>query len=73
MSKNFRKKKRLGETEGSDIEGSMSSISYGSFRNKSHSFTPSTPPPTMVNYRSAKRRKGIPRRAPMGGGIIIQF
>ncbi|KAI3822332.1 hypothetical protein L1987_09921 [Smallanthus sonchifolius] len=30
-----------------------------------HSFTPSTPPPA-----AAKRRKGIPHRAPMGGLII---
>ncbi|KAK7258161.1 hypothetical protein RIF29_32660 [Crotalaria pallida] len=68
-SKKFRKKKRLGETEGSDAEGSMSGTSNGSARNKIHSFTPSTPPPTVVNYRSAKRRKGVPHRAPMGGGL----
>ncbi|CAM8984540.1 unnamed protein product [Rhodiola kirilowii] len=31
------------------------------------SFSPSTPPPpTYVNYRTAKRRKGIPHRAPLG-------
>lgn len=36
------------------------------------SFTPSTPPPTSVNYRNAKRRKGIPHRAPLGG-LIIQY
>ncbi|CAO2837995.1 unnamed protein product [Amaranthus hypochondriacus] len=34
------------------------------------SFTPSTPPPTCANYRTAKRRKGIPHRAPFGGLII---
>ncbi|KAF6151677.1 hypothetical protein GIB67_039385 [Kingdonia uniflora] len=33
------------------------------------SFIPSTPPPTSANYRTAKRRKGIPHRAPMGGGL----
>lgn len=37
---------------------------------KVHSFTPSTPPPTATNYRIAKRRKGIPHRAPTGGFII---
>lgn len=36
------------------------------------SFTPSTPPPTSVSYRTAKRRKGIPHRAPMGG-LIIEY
>ncbi|CAL0334267.1 unnamed protein product [Lupinus luteus] len=72
-SKKFQKKKRLGEREGSDVEGSMSGISNGSGRNKIHSFTPSTPPPTVVNYRSAKRRKGIPHRSPMGGGLVIQY
>ncbi|KAM7525437.1 hypothetical protein LguiA_015339 [Lonicera macranthoides] len=40
--------------------------------NKFQSFSPSTPPPTVVNYRTAKRRKGIPHRAPMGG-LIIQY
>ncbi|KAI4295257.1 hypothetical protein L6164_035323 [Bauhinia variegata] len=67
-SKKFRKKKMLAETDGSDGEGSMN----GSGRNKIQSFTPSTPPPT-VNYRTAKRRKGVPHRAPMGGGLIIQY
>ncbi|CAN4128151.1 unnamed protein product [Withania somnifera] len=38
--------------------------------NKVQSFTPSTPPPTSLNYRTAKRRKGIPHRAPMGGLVI---
>lgn len=28
--------------------------------------SPPTPPLSMVNYRSTKRRKGIPQRAPMG-------
>ncbi|KAB2055354.1 hypothetical protein ES319_A11G031700v1 [Gossypium barbadense] len=36
--------------------------------NKVQSFRPSTPPPT----RTAKRRKGIPHRAPMGG-LIIEY
>ncbi|XP_076957868.1 protein RGF1 INDUCIBLE TRANSCRIPTION FACTOR 1-like [Bidens hawaiensis] len=43
--------------------------SYGN--SKRHSaFTPSTPPPTTASFRVAKRRKGIPHRAPMGGLII---
>jgi hypothetical protein len=36
------------------------------------SFTPSTPPPTAASFRTAKRRKGIPHRAPMGG-LIIEY
>lgn len=35
-------------------------------------FSPSTPPPTVVSFRTAKRRKGIPHRAPMGG-LIIEY
>ncbi|CAN4076246.1 unnamed protein product [Withania somnifera] len=56
-----------------DSEDSYSSSSHGrqnSPVNKVQSFTPSTPPPTSVNYRTAKRRKGIPHRAPMGGLVI---
>lgn len=70
-SKKFRKKKMLAETDGSDGEESINGISNESGRNKIHSFTPSTPPPTVVNYRTAKRRKGVPHRAPMGGALII--
>ncbi|KAJ6308489.1 hypothetical protein OIU76_018135 [Salix suchowensis] len=40
--------------------------------NKVQSFSPSTPPPTPASYRTAKRRKGIPHRAPMGG-LIIEY
>lgn len=73
-SKKFRKKKMLSEADGSDGEESVNGIiSNASARNKIHSFTPSTPPPTVVNYRTAKRRKGIPHRAPMGGGLIIEY
>ncbi|XP_057450205.1 protein RGF1 INDUCIBLE TRANSCRIPTION FACTOR 1-like [Lotus japonicus] len=72
-SKEFQKKNKLVETYGSDGEGSISGISNGSARNRIHSFTPSTPPSIMVSYRSAKRRKGVPHRAPMGGGIIIEY
>ncbi|AES89650.1 putative transcription repressor PLATZ family [Medicago truncatula] len=72
-SKKLRKNKMLSQKDGSDGEESMNGISNGSGRNRSHSFTPSTPPPTAVSYRTVKRRKGIPHRAPMGGGIIIEF
>lgn len=71
-SKKFRKKKMLAVTDGSDDEESMNGISNGSMRNKVQSFTPSTPPPTAVNYRTGKRRKGVPHRAPMGGGLVIE-
>ncbi|KAK1262637.1 hypothetical protein QJS04_geneDACA008820 [Acorus gramineus] len=36
------------------------------------SFTPSTPPPTALSYRTAKRRKGIPHRAPLGG-LLLEY
>ncbi|KAJ7982635.1 PLATZ transcription factor [Quillaja saponaria] len=72
-SKRFRKKKMLGETDGSDGEESRSSISNGIGKGKIQSFTPSTPPPTAMNYRTAKRRKGVPHRAPLGGGLNIEF
>ncbi|CAN1256699.1 Protein RGF1 INDUCIBLE TRANSCRIPTION FACTOR 1 [Linum perenne] len=39
---------------------------------KTESFSPSTPPPTTTSFRTAKRRKGIPHRAPMGG-LIIEY
>jgi len=72
-SKKFRKKKLFAETDGSDCEESINGISNESARNKIQSFTPSTPPPTVVNYRSAKRRKGVPHRSPMGGALIIEY
>ncbi|KAL3649617.1 hypothetical protein CASFOL_006020 [Castilleja foliolosa] len=65
-SKNFDKihKRRSPEkkVEDSDESQSSSSGSYG----RRLSFRPSTPPPTAANYRTAKRRKGIPHRAPTG-------
>lgn len=67
-------KKRSSPAATYDSEDSYSSSSHGrqnSPMNKVHqSFSPSTPPPTSVNYRTAKRRKGIPHRAPMGGLVI---
>lgn len=58
---------------GSDSEESCSS-SHGNDKNHllHPSFSPSTPPPTSVNYRTAKRRKGIPHRSPMGG-LVIEY
>ncbi|GMH09212.1 hypothetical protein Nepgr_011052 [Nepenthes gracilis] len=53
-----KKKKKKNEKKSSSCNGNI------------QSFTPSTPPPTAVNYRTAKRRKGIPHRAPLGGLII---
>ncbi|RDY00613.1 hypothetical protein CR513_16178, partial [Mucuna pruriens] len=72
-SRNFQKKKKSA-TMASDSEDSCSSnSSHGkNNNNKVQSFTPSTPPPTSVNYRTAKRRKGIPHRAPMGG-LVIEY
>ncbi|KAJ6855098.1 hypothetical protein NC651_039924 [Populus alba x Populus x berolinensis] len=70
-SKNFRKKKRYKEMDGSDTEESMKGTGNGGARSKVQSFTPSTPPPSaMNNHRTAKRRKGVPHRSPMGGYII---
>ncbi|KAJ4842166.1 hypothetical protein Tsubulata_023907 [Turnera subulata] len=72
-SKNHLKWKKMSkQIDGSDTEGSMNSITNGSAKRKAQSFTPSTPPPTAVSYRTAKRRKGIPHRSPMGG-LIIEY
>jgi len=73
-SKSPQKKKKPSTAMSSDSEDSYSSNSvHGLQKNcKVQSFTPSTPPPTSVNYRTAKRRKGIPHRAPMGG-LIIEY
>ncbi|KAF8412565.1 hypothetical protein HHK36_000533 [Tetracentron sinense] len=69
-SKNYRKKKGSRETDWDSEESSYNSSSHGHDKIKVQSFNPSTPPPTVVNYRTAKRRKGIPHRAPMGGLIL---
>ncbi|KAM0935443.1 putative transcription repressor PLATZ family [Dioscorea sansibarensis] len=58
-----KKKKKSGIGSTSDSEGSYTSTSE-----KSNAFTPSTPPP--MSYRSAKRRKGVPHRAPFGSLIL---
>ncbi|KAI7729044.1 hypothetical protein M8C21_010123 [Ambrosia artemisiifolia] len=77
----FERKKKISPekkhliTAMSDSDDSYSSSSYLRRRSNhnnisTHSFTPSTPPPTAASLRAAKRRKGIPHRAPMGGLII---
>ncbi|KAJ4959297.1 hypothetical protein NE237_026408 [Protea cynaroides] len=71
-SDNIRKKKRHQGLASDEEESYSSSSSHGNEKKKVQSFTPSTPPPTAVNYRTAKRRKGIPHRAPMGG-LIIEY
>lgn len=74
--KQLPEKKRPAMRSGSDSEESYSSSSHGrgnsTSHQKSHSFSPSTPPPTSVNYRVAKRRKGIPHRAPMAA-LLIEY
>ncbi|KAJ8650502.1 hypothetical protein MRB53_003525 [Persea americana] len=55
----------------SDSEDSYSSSSHGIGR-AFQSFSLATPPPTGTNLKSAKRRKGIPHRAPMGG-LFIEY
>lgn len=66
-------KKKALAMAASDSEESYSTTSHGSARsNVTQSFSPSTPPPIQnvtQNYRSAKRRKGIPHRAPFGSLI----
>ncbi|KZV37274.1 hypothetical protein F511_14678 [Dorcoceras hygrometricum] len=66
-------KKRVQPAEDSDDSQSSSSSSsrvHGRSSKKLPSFVPSTPPPTSASYRTAKRRKGIPHRAPMGGLLV---
>ncbi|XP_044503726.1 protein RGF1 INDUCIBLE TRANSCRIPTION FACTOR 1-like [Mangifera indica] len=77
-SKNFQKRKKR-RSMGSDSEDSYSSSSHGklknsssNYNNKLQSFSPSTPPPTAVSFRTVKRRKGIPHRSPMGG-LLIEY
>ncbi|KAI9156355.1 hypothetical protein LWI28_004764 [Acer negundo] len=67
-SKNFDQKRKMCK-EMDDAESLN-----GTFKSKIQSFTPSTPPPTAVSsYRTAKRRKGIPHRSPMGSGLLLQY
>ncbi|KAL5568284.1 hypothetical protein UlMin_024859 [Ulmus minor] len=62
--------KLAGTSKSKMMELSVSDTS--SITNNGTSFRPSTPPPTSVNYRTAKRRKGVPRRAPMGS-LTVHF
>ncbi|XP_058773025.1 protein RGF1 INDUCIBLE TRANSCRIPTION FACTOR 1-like [Vicia villosa] len=64
-SKKIGKQKKLSLEDGSDGEESNSNGNDNK-RNNIQNFTPSTPPP----YRIAKRRKGVPHRAPMGGSLL---
>ncbi|XP_010919942.1 protein RGF1 INDUCIBLE TRANSCRIPTION FACTOR 1-like [Elaeis guineensis] len=71
--KKKKKKKKAAASSASDSEESYTSTSRGSEKsNAVQSFTPSTPPPTVLSYRTAKRRKGIPHRAPFGS-LILEF
>ncbi|KAI5419418.1 hypothetical protein KIW84_043551 [Lathyrus oleraceus] len=75
-STSFQKKNKLATLISDSEDSYSSSCSHGKLKNnikvQVQSFTPSTPPPTSVNYRTAKRRKGIPHRAPMGG-LVLQY
>ncbi|XP_074270133.1 protein RGF1 INDUCIBLE TRANSCRIPTION FACTOR 1-like [Silene latifolia] len=78
-SKNTHKRKKIRSSMESDSEDSGSTGSTTTreeminYNNRMvQSFTPSTPPPTALNFRTAKRRKGIPHRAPLGG-LIVQY
>jgi len=81
-SKNFqKKKKKIQASMMSDSEDSSSTSStttreemmnYYNHHRVVQSFTPSTPPPTALNFRIAKRRKGIPHRAPLSG-ITVEY
>ncbi|XP_074576122.1 protein RGF1 INDUCIBLE TRANSCRIPTION FACTOR 1-like isoform X2 [Curcuma longa] len=66
------KKKKLTAQSDSEEESYTSSSRGSEKSNVTHSFTPSTPPPTAASFRSAKRRKGIPHRAPFGS-LILEF
>ncbi|KAK1392086.1 PLATZ transcription factor [Heracleum sosnowskyi] len=73
-SKDLRKKKiRSMEMGGSDYfeeESMVDHIGNVGVKNLFRGFTPSTPPQTTG---SAKRRKGIPHRSPMGGSLILEY
>lgn len=62
----IRKGKLSKEMEESEGESLNLSVSIEGIQNMQQSFTPSTPPPTA---RPARRRKGVPHRAPMGGSL----
>lgn len=69
FDKNKSKKMKAMKVDSSE---SYSSNSNGSIKsNVIQSFNPSTPPPTM--FKSAKRRKGIPHRAPFASFMIEYY
>ncbi|KAG6533437.1 hypothetical protein ZIOFF_007306 [Zingiber officinale] len=71
--KKMLKLKKKSTAQSDSEEESYTSSSRGSEKsNVIQSFTPSTPPPTAAILRSAKRRKGIPHRAPFGS-LILEF
>ncbi|KAK1419210.1 hypothetical protein QVD17_28372 [Tagetes erecta] len=55
---------------GCKIAGTSKDLILSEKKRFVNSFTPSTPPLTAAGLRAAKRRKGIPHRAPMGGVMI---
>ncbi|PKA47699.1 hypothetical protein AXF42_Ash014476 [Apostasia shenzhenica] len=70
-----KKMKKNRESPAGPIVSSESESYSGSGSEKStvlQSFTPSTPPPTAGSFRAAKRRKGIPHRAPFSS-LILEF
>ncbi|GFQ02206.1 hypothetical protein PHJA_002364500 [Phtheirospermum japonicum] len=74
-SKNFKKEMIRMDIGISDSDESMNGGTPMHYKNviksKIQSFTPSTPPRTaMMNFRSTKRRKGVPHRAPTGALFI---
>ncbi|KAJ8626019.1 hypothetical protein MRB53_019326 [Persea americana] len=66
-----KKKKRALFLHSDSEEDSFSSSSQGHEKTL-QSFIPSTPPPTATSFRTTKRRKGIPHRAPLGG-LILEY
>ncbi|CAA7406636.1 unnamed protein product [Spirodela intermedia] len=76
-SRNFQrhgknKKRAAAAAAGGGSDSEESSITAKSDKSTTQSFTPSTPPATCVNYRTNKRRKGIPHRAPLGS-LIAEY
>ncbi|KAL6581651.1 hypothetical protein OROMI_007574 [Orobanche minor] len=67
-SKNFQMEKIRTDSDFYDYDENTQMHIKNVIRSKIQSFTPSTPPRTaMMNFRSTKRRKGVPHRAPTGG------
>ncbi|KAJ4773445.1 PLATZ transcription factor family protein [Rhynchospora pubera] len=67
------KKKRKNKFMNSSDSEESYSTTESDRSNITHSFTPSTPPPIMSGFRSpAKRRKGVPHRAPFGS-LMLEF